>query len=49
MAWIKLNASEWNKSHDQQVEFNILSNWGLVALQGTLLSLSPTFLPSQSV
>ncbi|KAK4704255.1 aminomethyltransferase, partial [Phenoliferia sp. Uapishka_3] len=36
MAWIKLNVSRWNESHSdaEQVNFDILSNWGLIALQG---------------
>ncbi|KAL8280725.1 hypothetical protein RQP46_006729 [Phenoliferia psychrophenolica] len=36
MAWIKLNISQWNESHpaSEQVKFDILSNWGLIALQG---------------
>ena len=36
MAWIKLNVLQWNESHatSEQVKFGILSNWGLIALQG---------------
>jgi hypothetical protein len=36
MAWLKQNVEEWNKSNKDQVAMEILSGWGLIALQGTL-------------
>ncbi|KAM0748525.1 glycine cleavage system T protein [Meredithblackwellia eburnea MCA 4105] len=55
IAWIKDNISKWNDTHAsaEQVTFEILSNWGLIALQGpsshsALQRLLPSTAPSLS-
>lgn len=46
MAWLKLNVEEWNANNKDQVSMEILSGWGLIALQGEycLISLSLSLL-----
>lgn len=40
MAWLKKNVAEWNSSNKDQVAMEILSGWGLIALQGELDTLT---------
>ena len=41
MAWLEMHVKEWNESNKEQVKMEILSGWGLIALQGD----SPLVLP----
>lgn len=41
MAWLEMHAKEWNENNKDQVKMEILSGWGLIALQGILLRSSP--------
>lgn len=34
LAWFSERLKEWNTSHPDKVEHEVLENWGLVALQG---------------
>lgn len=34
LSWFSTKIKEWNNSHSDKVEHEILENWGLVALQG---------------
>lgn len=34
MAWLEMHAKEWNANNKEQVKMEILSGWGLIALQG---------------
>lgn len=34
LSWFAQKLEEWNSSHSQKVQHEVLENWGLVALQG---------------
>jgi aminomethyltransferase len=34
LSWFETKIKEWNASHSNQVQHEVLENWGLVALQG---------------